>query len=139
MLSNDFKCILSYDGTEIHYYGNDSAWDDVYDAMKRIEPSNAAAIKIPYLYISSDRKKAARMDNLLDSIASKEKYFVMITNGIHEDFSSIVTIANDVKPNRTGADPTKTDNIWNLTKAFFDKYLKGKPNARLEEMIDRLN
>lgn len=139
MLSNDFKCILSYDGTEIHYYGLDSAWDNMYDDIMKLEPSNAATIKIPYLYISSDRTKAQKMDNILDKISSKDKYFVKITNGIHEDFSSIISIANDVKPKRENADPTKTDNIWNITKAFFDKYLKGKPNARLEEMIDRLN
>jgi dienelactone hydrolase len=139
MLSNDFKCILSYDGTEIHYYGVDSVWDNMYDEMKKLEPSNASAIKIPYLYIGSDRLKASKMDNMLDHIASKDKYFVKITDGIHEDFSSIVTIANDIKPTRENADPTKTDNIWNLTKAFFDKYLKGRSPANLDELIDRLN
>jgi dienelactone hydrolase len=139
LLSNDFKCLLSYDGTEIHYYGVDSSWDAMYDEMAKLEPSNVSAISIPYLYISSDRKKADRMDNVLDRISSKDKYFVKITNGIHEDFSSIVTIANDIKPDREGADRTKTDNIWNLTRAFFDKYLKGKPTARLDELIDRLN
>jgi dienelactone hydrolase len=139
MLSNDFKCILSYDGTEIHYYGADSAWDNMYDDMMKLEPSNAAALNIPYLYISSDRKKADKMDNIFDRISSKNKYFVKIVNGTHEDFSSIVTIANDIKPTREEADPTKTDNIWNLTKAFFDKYLKGKPRSNLEELIDRLN
>ena len=107
--------------------------------MMKLEPSNAASLTIPYLYISSDRQKANRVDNIFDKISSKDKYFVKITNGIHEDFSSIVTIANDVKPKREGADATKTDNIWNITRAFFDKYLKGKSNARLEEMIDRLN
>src|SRR5690349_1966207 len=40
MLSNDFKCILSYDGTEIHYYGEDSAWDNEYDDIVKLEPSN---------------------------------------------------------------------------------------------------
>jgi hypothetical protein len=64
---------------------------------------------------------------------------VKIVNGTHEDFSSIVTIANDIKPTREEADPTKTDNIWNLTKAFFDRYLKEKPRSNLEELIDRLN
>ena len=139
MLSSDFKCILSYDGTEIHYYGIDSAWDSMYDEIQKLEPAAASSIKVPYLYISSDRKKADKMDNILDRISSKEKYFVKITNGIHEDFSSIVTIANDVKPSRESADPTKTDNIWNLTKAFFDRYLKGKSPATLDELIDRLN
>lgn len=79
------------------------------------------------------------MDNMLDRISSKDKYFVKITNGIHEDFSSIVTIANDVKPGRENADPTKTDHIWNLTKAFFERYLKGNPKLNLQELIDRLN
>jgi dienelactone hydrolase len=139
MMSNDFKCILSYDGTEIHYYGIDSAWDNMYDEMKKLEPSDASEVNIPYLYISSDRKKVDRMDNIFDHISSKDKYFVKITNGIHEDFSSIVTIANDIKPKREDADPTKTDNIWNLTRAFFDKYLKGNTRVNLEELIDRLN
>jgi len=139
MLSNGFKCIVSYDGTEVHYYGIDSAWDNMYDEIMKLEPTNASAITIPYLYISSDRKKVDKMDNILDRISSKDKYFVKITNGIHEDFSSIVTIANDIKPKRQDADPTKTDNIWNLTRAFFDKYLKGKPSANLDELIDMLN
>jgi len=138
MLSNDFKCILSYDGTEIHYYGIDTSWDKICDEMKKLEPSNASAIKIPYMYIGSDRKNADKMDNIFDHISSKDKFFVKITNAIHEDFSSIVTIANDIKPTREDADPTKTDNIWNLTKAFFDKYLKGK-SSNVDELIDRLN
>lgn len=139
MLSPDFKCILSYDGTEIHYYGIDSAWDNMYDEIQKLEPANAALIKVPYLYISSDRKKSSRMDNIFDRISSKDRYFVKITNGIHEDFSSLVTIANDVKPKRENADPTKTDNIWNLTRVFFDKYLKGNSKSNLQELIDRLN
>lgn len=139
MISNDFKCILSYDGTEIHYYGVDSAWDKQFDEMISLEPSDAASIKIPYLYISSDRQKADKMYNIFDHIRSKDKYFVKITNGIHEDFSSIVTIANVVKPGRKEADVTKTDNIWQLTRVFFDQYLKGKPSADIKEIIDRYN
>ena len=139
MLSNDFKCVLSYDGTEIHYYGVDSAWDKQFDEMIALEPSNPATIKIPYLYISSDRQQVDKMYNIFDHISSKDKYFVKITNGIHEDFSSIVTIANIVKPGRKDADATKTDNIWQLTRVFFDQHLKGKPSADVQEIIDRLN
>lgn len=139
MLSDDFKCILSFDGTEIHYYGVDSAWDKQFDEMIALEPSDAASIKIPYLYISSDRQKADKMYNILDHISSKDKYFVKITNGIHEDFSSIVTIANIIKPGRKNADVTKTDNIWQLTRVFFDQFLKGKPSADVKEIMDRYN
>ena len=139
MISNDIKCILSYDGTEIHYYGVDSAWDTQFDEMIALEPSDASAIKVPYLYVSSDRPKADKMYNIFDHIASKEKYFVKITEGTHEDFSSITTIANDIKPGRTGADLSKTDQIWQLTRTFFDQFLKGKSSVYLKELIERFN
>ena len=139
MVSNDIKCILSFDGTEIHYYGVDSAWDIQFDEMLSLAPTDASAIKVPYLYVSSDRPKADKMYNIFDHISSKEKYFVKIAEGTHEDFSSIITIANDIKPSRKDADLTKTDNIWQLTRAFFDQYLKGKSSADLKELIERFN
>ena len=42
MLSKDFKCIVSFDGTEIHHYGVDTAWDKQFDEMIALEPSDAS-------------------------------------------------------------------------------------------------
>ena len=139
MLSKDFKCIVSFDGTEVHHYGIDSAWDKQFDEMIALEPSDPSRINIPYLYISSDRPKPAKMYNIFDHISSKDKYFARITDGIHEDFSSIITIANYINPRRKDADAGKADNIWHLTRIFFDRYLKGKTYADIQEVIDRLN
>jgi hypothetical protein len=75
MISNDIKCILSFDGTEIHYYGVDSAWDTQFDEMLTLAPADASMIKVPYLYVSSDRPKADKMYNIFDHISSKGKIF----------------------------------------------------------------
>ena len=134
MVSKDVKCILSYDGTEIHYYGVDSAWDMQFDEMKTLAPSDASAINIPYLYVSSDRPKADKMYNIFDHISSKEKYFAKINKGIHEDFSSILSIGNDIKH----SDAAKTKQVWELTRIFFDQYLKGKTSNSIKEYISRM-
>jgi dienelactone hydrolase len=139
MLSKDFKCIVSFDGTEIHHYGVDSAWDKQFEEMIALEPSDPSRINIPYLYIGSNRPKPAKMYNIFDHINTKDKYFAKITDGTHEDFSSIITIANDIKPHRKGSDPGISDNIWHLTRIFFDRYLTGKTYADIQEVIDRLN
>src|SRR5882762_5476955 len=51
MLSNDFRCLLSFDGTEIHYYGFDTAWDKQYNEIMTIPPFRPGSISIPYMYL----------------------------------------------------------------------------------------
>lgn len=135
MANPHYKCLLSYDGTETHYYGSDSAWDVQFDEMNVLKPADPSAINIPYLYISSDRQKAEKMYNIFDHVSSKEKFFVKIDGGTHEHFSSIVTIANNVKPEARRSEFPKTKKIWELTRIFFDQYLKGSSATTVQQYI----
>jgi hypothetical protein len=127
MLSNDVNCLISFDGTEIHYYGSDTAWDKEYNDIMQIPPFQPGKITVPYMYLSSEHPKD--IDSIYvfpEHTQSKEKYFLQFNNAIHEDFSSIVTIAK-VADKKSDIDSSRHETICKLTLTFFDQYLKRSP------------
>ena len=125
MVVPEMRCLLSYDGTEIHYYGRDSSWDKEFDVMMRLKPNDPALVKVPYLYVGSERTPAQKMYNLLDHVNSKDKQVIRIQGAIHEDFSSIVPVAAAIRGDTAGDVQTKHEQIWQETIRFLDRYVKG--------------
>ncbi len=141
MLSNSIKCLLSFDGTEIHYYGadDDTAWDTEYNEIMKTAPSNPLAIQIPYLYLSSSHpKNIDSIYNLQQFVGSPEKYFLLFKGAIHEDFSSITAIAKAVQPNDDSVDVSKNQKACKLTMIFFNQYLKNKTDTTVAQYINEL-
>ena len=139
MLSSEIKCLLSFDGTEIHYYGFDRDWDKEFNEIKTIAPFTPAAITVPYMYLSSEHP--ANIDSIYSlpqHVSSTEKYFLKFRNGIHENFSSIVSIANAVDPKPNNMDSGRHEIICNLTAAFFDQYLKQDKSANTKQYLQHL-
>ncbi len=125
MLSNDFKALLSCDGTEIHYYGADTAWDRQYKQITGIPPFAPGRISIPYLYLSSQHpEKVDSIYALPSHVQSRDKYFLRLNKSIHEDFSSIVTVAKAITPELSDVDSSRHALVCGLATAFFDQYLK---------------
>lgn len=125
MVAPEIRCLLSYDGTEIHYYGLDSSWDKEFDEMMRLAPNDPSVVKVPYLYIGSERTPVSKMYNLLDHVTSKDKQVIRIQGAIHEDFSSIVPVAAAIRGDIDGHVQTKHQQIWQQTIRFLDRYVKG--------------
>jgi len=139
MLSKDIKAIISYDGTDIHAYGPDKDWDKEYNEDRAIPPTNVANITAPYMYLRSEHpNKIDSMYNSLALASSKEKYFLKFTDAIHEDFSSIPFIANQVEPMRKGAHANYHAAINKLTLLFFDEYVKKDDTKNVGVYIDDL-
>lgn len=139
MISQDVKCLLSYDGTEIHYFGFDTAWDAQYKQIMKIPPYKPEAITVPYMYLSSEHPK--KVDSVYvfpNFIGSKEKYFLKFNNAIHENFSSLPILAKAVDTTLKNIDSGRSDFITKLTITFFDQYLKQLNGASTKELIDKL-
>jgi hypothetical protein len=139
MLSNDFKCLLSFDGTEIHHYGSDTAWDKEFNEIMAIAPNDPGTIHIPYMYLSSEHpKNIDSVYNLQEHTNSKEKYFLQFNGGTHEDFSSIITSAKNAAPKLGNIDSGRNEIICRLTLNFFNQYIGQKNSIPVSEYIDKL-
>lgn len=139
MLSRDIKCLLSFDGSEIHYYGFDTAWDREYRQIVSLAPYNPSAITVPYMYLSSEHPRNVDSIYVFPAfVGSSQKFFLKFRNSIHEDFSSLPTLAKAVDTTLGNIDSGRHDIITGLTIRFFDEFLKGADPGGTTRMIDRL-
>jgi hypothetical protein len=126
MLSNNIRCLLSFDGTEIHYYGTDTSWDLEFDEIIKIPPFNPELISAPYLYLSSEHPKERDSIYVFPNfISSKEKYYFQFNGGTHEDFSSIIAACKMAEPRIGNVDSSRHETVCKLAVTFFNQYLKG--------------
>jgi hypothetical protein len=139
MVSKDIKCLLSFDGTEIHYFGFDTAWDNQYKEIMKIQPYRPETITIPYMYLSSEHPK--KIDSIYvfpHYISSRDKYFLKFNTAIHENFSSLPVIAKAVDSKTGNIDSGRHQIVCKLTLTFFDEYLKQSATFSTKEYIDQL-
>jgi hypothetical protein len=139
MISKDIKCIASFDGTDIHAYGNDTAWDRQYNEIRGIPPYTPRAIVVPYMYLRSEHpKKIDSIYNPILLISTDKKYFLKFKDAIHEDFSSIPVIAKQVQPSLKDIHSDYHTQIAKLTLLFFDEYLKKEEGKDVGGYIEKL-
>ena len=139
MQSGDFKCLLSFDGTEIHRYGEQAEWDSMYNKMTRNSSTLPGKIKVPYCYLSSEHPP--KVDSIYDIQQHSNavpKYFMKIKNARHEDFSSMLAVAERVQPTLGDLDNGRAAVIESITSRFFDEYLKGNAAAGFGKHLDSL-
>jgi hypothetical protein len=125
MLAPDIKCLLSFDGTETHYYGFDTAWDKQYDQILQLPPYAPEKVTMPYMYLSSGRSN--EFDSVYvfsQHIPAQEKYFLRFANGAHEDFSILAPIAKKLQPATQNVHVENYDTVCRLASIFFQQYLK---------------
>lgn len=139
MLSNSFKCLLSFDRTEIHYYGFNKEWDKDFDEILNIAPYRPAAINIPYMYLSGQHPtNIDSIYNIMTAVSSKDKYFLKFNKGTHEDFSSIIAIAKEIAPELGNIDNDRHKIIIDLSLTFFDQYLNNNKTKTISSCISKL-
>lgn len=139
MQSGDFKCLLSFDGTEIHRYGSEAEWDSMYNKMTRNGYTQPESIKVPYCYLSSEHPP--KVDSIYDvqqHSSAAPKYFIKIKNARHEDFSSMIAVAEHVQPTLGDLDKGRSAVIGSITSRFFDEYLKGISATGFGKHLDSL-
>ncbi|KAA2239331.1 hypothetical protein F0L74_24305 [Chitinophaga agrisoli] len=139
MLDTSIQCLLSFDGTETHYYGFDTAWDRQYDQILQLPPYTPEKIRMPYMYLSSGRSGDSNSIYFFPAhINSRDKYFLRFANAIHEDFSCLPYIIQRQQPSIKGPYLQNTADISQLTLSFFDQYLQKQPKANTAALIQDL-
>ncbi len=139
MLDSSIQCLLSFDGTETHYYGFDTAWDRQYNQLLQLPPCAPEKVHAPYMYLSSGRSD--KYDSLYffsAHINSRDKYFLRLANAQHEDFSSITYIIQRLQPSVKGPHIQNYTAVGQLTQTFFDQYLQRQPQANTTALIQQL-
>ncbi|HEY0433117.1 MAG TPA: hypothetical protein VGC95_04560 [Chitinophagaceae bacterium] len=139
MLEPRIRCLLSYDGTEIHYYGFDTAWDTEYRKIMRIAPFEPDLVKVPYMYLSSEHPTDADSIYLFPNhTSSPKKYFLKFKGAIHENFSALPAVATATARALDTIDGGRSRIIAGLTITFFDEFLKNEGSGQTVQMINAL-
>ena len=73
-----------------------------------------------------------------DHINSKENYFLQFNGGIHEDFSSIVTLVKNTDPKLGNIDSSRHQQVCKLTVMFFNQYMKNNTDITIAKYIQNL-
>ena len=127
------------DGTDIHYYGFDKDWDKEYNRIKATGIYTPAAISIPYMYLSGEHPtEVDSIDVLQEHISSKQQFFLKLTRGTHEDFSSIVSVVKQAGPELANLDEDRHQAVCGLALTFFNQYLAGTGKTATTDYIARL-
>ena len=118
--------VLSLDGSELHYYGNEG---DVDSNLNLIRPGLLKTIKTPfaYAYLESDGKQSERpadsIFNVLTSFQGPKKY-IRYPGATHEDFSCLPFLAAHIRK----TDSTHLPDYPAFAVKWFDNYLKNASN-----------
>ncbi|MFY0256243.1 hypothetical protein ACDQ55_20075 [Chitinophaga sp. 30R24] len=131
MQSSASKCLLSLDGTEIHWYGNEAEWDRECNKMMRGPQVYPQQIRVPYCYLGSEHP------DMQQHSATTSHYYLKLNNARHEDFSSLISIAEHVQPSLGSSHSKRQQLVGYLAGAFFDTYLKQQPTG-FDKIIDSL-
>lgn len=130
MNNPDIKAVLSFDGSEMHYYGESNDEDKDFDELRRSPFFKLNNMKVPYTYLESGNKQ---IDRGVDSIFNilpflhVQKHYIHFPKATHEDFSGLATIAAQISGIKN-----KSKDLYGYFNQFsldyFNQYLIGKAN-----------
>ncbi|SEW44303.1 carboxypeptidase-like regulatory domain-containing protein [Chitinophaga arvensicola] len=140
MQTQQINAVLSFDGSEIHYYGNSQEEDNDFNALRQAHYFQAAAINAPYAYLESDRKQedypADSIFRILPALHTSKRYFRFAGAG-HEDFSCLPSLPSFISGKVPDSNQVYTQSCL-YARLFFDEYLKNKPRALREQELSLL-
>jgi dienelactone hydrolase len=128
MYRPEIKAVLSFDGSEMHYYGQSAEEDEDFDKVRSSLFFQSKKINIPYAYLESGSKQNDETpDSIFDILPSLsyKKQYVHFPKAQHEDFSCLPTLAimNDqIKK----ANPDLYQLFLRFSLNYFDTFLKNK-------------
>ncbi len=123
---NEIKATLSWDGSEMHHYGESAEEDNDFDSIRRSFFSAALKSHKEYSYLASG---SGQEEQQVDSIFNVFRYagypeqYTRFPQAKHEDFSCLPLMAADISQSKNGSNELYL--IFNqLTLDFFNQYLK---------------
>jgi hypothetical protein len=135
--NSQVKCLLSLDGSEMHYYGDTKEEDMDFDQLRNSSDFNLKKLNIPYAYLESGFKQSEQdADSIFNIFNSSgfQKLYIHFPKAVHEDFSLLPSLGNKMN----GTEPVLSpfyDLVQQFALRYFDKYLKGAGN-RLPLWLD---
>jgi pimeloyl-ACP methyl ester carboxylesterase len=126
ILQPGIKCILSFDGSEMHYYGDSKKEDQDFNQIRFSPWMNPQKIRVPYAYLESGAKQ---QDREVDSIYNwlpflwTSRSYARFPGAVHEDFSCLPYLLPDKKSGGLNL----YRQFCNFSLHFFDQYLKNQP------------
>jgi pimeloyl-ACP methyl ester carboxylesterase len=125
MTRSDLKCLLSLDGSEMHYYGASSEEDKDFDQLRSAPVFQCDKVGSPYGYLESGYKQTDRkvdsIFNIIPGLAAPRQY-LRFNRSTHEDFAYISSLARDSSTG--GLHSTQLYNRFcQLSLDFVNRYL----------------
>lgn len=134
MNNREAKCLLSLDGSEIHYYGDSKEEDVDFDQIRNAPDCREKKLNVPYAYLESGFKQSNQdADSIFNifPLPKAQNLYVHFPKAVHEDFSCLSSLSSN---------PSDT-NLYNTIKLlslyYFDRHLKNKPD-KLPSFLDTL-
>jgi hypothetical protein len=135
MKTPDVKAVLSFDGSEMHYYGESREEDRDFDDLRNASSFKLKNMNVPYAYLESGFKQNDRevdsIFNILTSIGYPKQY-IHFSKATHEDFSFLSSLGS--KYSQIQNDSNSYDLISKIALGYFDKYLKNENSLLLQEI-----
>ena len=122
----DIKAVISWDGSEMHHYGETADEDNDFDSIRRSFFFDSTKSPFKYVHLASGFKQD---DPQADSVfniflyTGYPKQYVSFPKAKHEDFSCLPFVAADIAQSKNGS--AEQYRLFNqLTLNFFNQYLK---------------
>ncbi len=127
----DIKAIISWDGSEMHHYGETAEEDNDFDSIRRSFFSAGTKSPVEYAYLASgfkqDEQQADSIFNIFLSSGFPKQY-VRFVKAKHEDFSCLPSLAASISQITNGS--VELYRLINqLSLDYFNQYLKIEGNS----------
>lgn len=117
------KCLLSLDGSEMHYYGDSREEDVDFDEIRNSPDYRAKKLTVPYAYLESGFKQSDQdADSIfnISSLPAAQNLYIHFRKAIHEDFSCLPSLGTNP------SDKILYSEINKLSLYYFDLHLKNR-------------
>jgi pimeloyl-ACP methyl ester carboxylesterase len=126
MNNNQVKCLLSLDGSEMHYYGDSKEEDHDFNQIIHSSYWQMKKLNIPCAYLESGFKQSDQdADSIFNMYTLKgdHRLYVHFPKAVHEDFSCLPSLRSRVyATNISGTDLYMV--FKELSLYYFDLHLK---------------
>ncbi|MEO7049884.1 MAG: carboxypeptidase-like regulatory domain-containing protein [Ferruginibacter sp.] len=130
MNNTEVKCLLSLDGSEMHYYGDSKEEDHDFDQIRNSANCQVKKLNIPYAYLESGFKQSERdADSIFNmfTLSGAHNLYVHFPKAIHEDFSCLPSRGSPLYGTKTSGTNLYTA-FKQLVLYYFDQHLKSQKN-----------
>jgi len=139
MNNTGIKCLLSLDGSDMHYYGDSKDEDRDFDQIRNSSYFNLSRLNIPFAYFESGYKQSELdADSIFNiyRLAGVKDLYVHFPKAVHEDFSCLPSLGTELSDKiQSGANLYPA--LEKLSLYYFDRYLKNR-KKELSSLLDSI-